>query len=354
MHRKGLTRMLNLCLIFGGMSGEHSISCVSASYVAENLDTEKYNVYKIGITKNGEWKLFDGDFEKMRDGTWYDESLKSCIISPDRSHKGILVEGKLISIDVLFPVLHGIFGEDGCIQGLFELSGIPYVGCGVAASMLGMDKVLSKLAYKDAGLLQADWIHFDDINSIPADDAAKKVEEKFSYPVFVKPANTGSSLGITKAHDRDELKNAFSIASEVDRKVLVEEFIAGHEVECAVLGNENPVASCVGEVLSAGEFYDFDSKYVDSSSKTAIPAELPEEISEKVRAEAVKAYKAIGAKGLSRADFFVTYDGRVLVNELNTLPGFTSISMYPKLWMHEGYSYSELLDRLIGLAKTEK
>ncbi len=346
--------MINVCLVFGGMSEEHGISCTSASNIAENLNPEKYNVYKIGITKDGVWKLFDGEAEKMRDGTWFDESLPSCIISPDRSHKGIIADGKLIHIDVIFPALHGKLGEDGCIQGLFELSGIPYVGCGVAASALGMDKILSKLAYDAGGLLQADWVYFEDINAVSHDDAADTVEAKFGYPVFVKPANTGSSIGITKAHDRAELKAAFSLAATIDKKVLVEEFISGREVECAVMGNEIPIASAVGEVLSAGEFYDFDSKYVDAESKTAIPAQLPKEISEKVREAAVKAYTAIGAKGLSRADFFVTDDGRVLVNELNTLPGFTSISMYPKLWIHGGYSYAELLDRLIELAKTEK
>ena len=346
--------MISVCLIFGGMSEEHDVSCTSASYIAENLNPEKYDVYKIGITKNGVWKLFDGNIEKMRDGTWFDETLPSCILSPDRSHKGIIVGGKLIHIDVIFPALHGKIGEDGCIQGLFELSGIPYVGCGVAASALGMDKVLSKLAYEACGLLQADWVYFEDINAISHDDAADEVEVKFGYPVFVKPANTGSSIGITKAHDRDELKEALTLASTIDKKVLVEEFISGHEVECAVMGNEIPIASSVGEILSAGEFYDFDSKYIDAESKTAIPAQLPKEISEKVREDAIKAYNAIGAKGLSRADFFVTDDGRVLVNELNTLPGFTSISMYPKLWIYGGYSYAELLDRLIELAKTEK
>lgn len=346
--------MINLCLVFGGMSGEHDVSCISASYVAENLNPEKYNVYRIGITKEGVWKFFEGDTAAMRDGSWYSENLPDCIISPCRGRRGIILNGKLIDIDVIFPVLHGAFGEDGCIQGLFELSGIPYVGCGVAASALGMDKVLSKLAYDAAGLLQADWIYFEDINAVSYDTAADDTERKFAYPVFVKPANTGSSIGITKAHNRDELIAAFETASKIDKKILVEEFISGHEVECAVMGNEIPVASCVGEVLSAGEFYDFDSKYTDSDSKTAIPAELPEDISEKVRALAVKAYNAIGAKGLSRADFFVADDGRILVNELNTLPGFTSISMYPKLWMQMGYSYTELLDRLIELAGTEK
>ena len=342
--------MENVCVIFGGMSCEHQVSCVSASYVCENLDKSKYNLYKIGITKSGEWKLYDGDEDKMRDGTWCNGNLPTCVLSPDRRHKGLLCGSEIIPIDVIFPVLHGAYGEDGCIQGLFELSGIPYVGCGVSASMLGMDKVLSKMAYATAGIPQADWIYFDDVTLLSDSEIYEKVETKFIYPVFVKPANTGSSIGVSKAHDREELLKAVSDASKIDKKVLVEEFIKGHEVECAVLGNKNPEASCVGEVKSAGEFYDYDSKYCDSSSETVIPADIPNEYSEKVRKEAVRAFRAIGGKGLSRADFFITDSGDVLVNELNTLPGFTSISMYPKLWINEGVSYSELLTKLIKLA----
>lgn len=342
--------MENVCVIFGGMSCEHQVSCISASYVCENLDKNKYNVYKVGITENGEWKLFSGNVEKMRDGSWKEEELPTCILSPDRSHKGLLCDGKLLSVDVIFPVLHGAYGEDGCIQGLFELSGIPYVGCGVAASMLGMDKVLSKMAYDNAGILQADWLFFEDASILDDNEICAPVEEKFQYPVFVKPANTGSSIGVSKAHDRAELVLAVREAVKIDKKVLVEEFIKGHEVECAVLGNGSPKASCVGEVKSAGEFYDYDSKYCDSASETVIPAEIPVEYSEKVRREAIRAFRAIGGKGLSRADFFITEDGKVLVNELNTLPGFTSISMYPKLWINEGVSYSELLSKLIKLA----
>ncbi len=341
--------MKNVCVIFGGMSCEHDVSCVSASYVCENLDKEKYKLYKIGITKTGQWKLFDGDTQKMREGGWEEESVP-CILSPDRSHKGLICGGEIIPVDVIFPVLHGAYGEDGAIQGLFELSGIPYVGCGVAASAIGMDKVLSKLAYAAAGIDQADWVYFENAEKMDADDLACAVEKKFSYPVFVKPANTGSSIGVSKAHDRQELKLAIAEAVKIDKKVLVEEFISGNEVECAVLGNDDPKASCIGEVMAAGEFYDYDSKYCDEASKTVIPADIDPEICERVRAEAVRAFRAIGAKGLSRADFFVTDDGRILVNELNTLPGFTSISMYPKLWIHEGISYAELLTKLIELA----
>ena len=342
--------MKNVCVIFGGMSCEHSVSCVSASFVCENLDKEKYNVYKIGITKSGEWRLFSGTVDDMRDGSWENAELPTCILSPDRGHKGLICDGKIIPVDVIFPVLHGAYGEDGAIQGLFELSGIPYVGCGVAASALGLDKVLSKMAYDTAGIPQADWLYFENAKLISPDEMCDRVEAKFEYPVFVKPANTGSSLGVSKAHDREELKNSIAEAVKIDKKVLVEEFIKGHEVECAVMGNDSPVASCIGEVKAAGEFYDFDSKYTDAASKTVIPAEIPAEYSERVRIEAIRAYRAIGAKGLSRADFFITEDGRVLVNELNTLPGFTSISMYPKLWMHEGLSYSGILDKLIELA----
>ncbi len=343
--------MKNICVIFGGMSGEHSVSCVSASYVIENLDKQKYNIYVIGITKSGAWKLFEGEPSQMREGTWEKNAEKSCILSPDRLHKGLICNNVLIPVDVIFPVLHGAYGEDGAIQGLFELSGIPYVGCGVSASALGMDKVLSKMAYETAGIPQAEWIYFEDVRGLSESEIYERVERKFSYPVFVKPANTGSSIGISKAKNRGELIGAVELARSVDYKILVEENIEGHEVECAVLGNAEPQASCVGEVLSAGEFYDFDSKYVNAESKTVIPAEISSELSERVRQEAVRAFCAIGGRGLSRADFFITKDNRILVNELNTLPGFTSISMYPKLWMHEGLTYSGLLDRLIELAE---
>ncbi len=346
--------MKRICVLFGGMSEEYDVSCVSASYVAEELDPSKYEVIKVGITKNGEWKQFLGSTQEMRDHVWEKGDCVPCILSPDRLNNGLLVQRgngfERIAVDVLFPVLHGAYGEDGCIQGLFRMSGIPFVGCSVAASALGMDKALSKMVFDTAGIPQAKWILFDDITRENPVDAAIRAEGEISYPMFVKPACTGSSIGITKAHDREELLKAFVIAAKVDSKVLVEETIVGRELECAAMGNGEPKISCVGEVLSAGEFYDYESKYFDEGSKTVIPASLTKEESDNIRTTAAKAYRALGCRGLSRCDFFLTTDGTVYINEINTLPGFTQISMFTKLWMAEGYTYSQLLDELISYA----
>lgn len=347
--------MKELCVVFGGQSPEHSISRKSVTSVLNNLDKSKYNITLIGITKNGAWYLYDGDYSKIENGDWEKEcNNKRAILSPDAADKAIIVfDGdrvEKIHPDVIFPVLHGEYGEDGTIQGLFELSCIPYVGMGVMASANAMDKTSSKIVFANAGIPQADWVV---VNS--SDDFEKKMDEienKLGYPCFVKPARTGSSVGVGKAHNRDELKCALGNAARFDRKILVEENINGHEVECAVLGNENPKAATVGEIMPTVEFYDFDAKYNDNSTKLQIPADLPEETIEKIREYAVTAFKALDGSGLSRVDFFVKYsDGSIILNELNTLPGFTNISMYPKLWGASGIEYSELLDNLIALAE---
>lgn len=345
-----------LCVIFGGKSPEHSISRKSVTSVLNNLDKDKYNINVIGITKQGEWYLYTGDYANIEGGEWeYDEAnKKKAVLSPDAGEKAVLVfDGgfvKRFNPDILFPVLHGEYGEDGTIQGLFELSGIPYVGMGVMASANSMDKFNSKIVFKHAGIPQADWVEVR-----ISDDFEKKMDEienKLGYPCFVKPARTGSSVGVGKAHNREELNSALKHASEFDRKILVEENIDGHEVECAVLGNDNPKASTVGEILPTVEFYDFDAKYNDNSTKLQIPADLPEETIEKIREYAVRAFKALDGQGLSRVDFFVkNSDGTVVLNEINTLPGFTNISMYPKLWNAMGLGYSELLDNIIELAE---
>lgn len=347
--------MKELCVVFGGQSPEHSISRKSVTSVLNNLDKSKYNITLIGITKNGAWYLYNGDYSKIENGDWEKEcNNKRAILSPDAADKAIIVfDGdrvEKIHPDVIFPVLHGEYGEDGTIQGLFELSCIPYVGMGVMASANAMDKTSSKIVFANAGIPQADWVV---VNS--SDDFEKKMDEienKLGYPCFVKPARTGSSVGVGKAHNRDELKCALGNAARFDRKILVEENINGHEVECAVLGNENPKAATVGEIMPTVEFYDFDAKYNDNSTKLQIPADLPEETIEKIREYAVTAFKALDGSGLSRVDFFVKYsDGSIILNELNTLPGFTNISMYPKLWGASGIEYSELLDNLIALAE---
>lgn len=349
-------KKLKVCVVFGGKSPEHDISCISASYVIENLDREKYKITTIGITKKGEWYLYNGKAENIRNGKWKNEKkkLKKAIISPDASQKAILVfdndKVKKIKPDIIFPVLHGEYGEDGTIQGLFELSGIRYVGMGVCASANGMDKTFSKIVFASVGIPQADWVVVNTYDMNDIDTVVEKIEKKLGYPCFVKPASTGSSVGVGKAKNRDELIDSLNVAAKFGRKILVEENIDGHEVECAVLGNNDVRASVVGEILPEVEFYDFDAKYKSNTTKLQIPADLPKEISEKIREYAVKAFKAIDGMGLSRVDFFVRYsDNSVILNEINTLPGFTSISMYPKLWEATGKKYSELLDELVML-----
>ncbi len=348
--------MKNLCVIFGGKSPEHDISRKSVTSVLNNLDKSKYNISVIGITKNGAWYLYTGDYKNIEGGEWEADSAnkKKAIISPDTSDKGVIVfDGDKISkiqLDVIFPVLHGEYGEDGTVQGLFELSGIPYVGMGVMSSANGMDKFMSKIVFQNAGIPQADWVMVNKGDDFEA--KMYEIEKKLGYPCFVKPARTGSSVGINKAHNRAELKNALEYAAKFDRKILVEENIDGHEVECAVLGNDDVKAATVGEIIPMVEFYDFDAKYNDASTKLQIPADIPKETIEKIREYAIHAFKALDGDGLSRVDFFVKHsDGSVVLNEINTLPGFTSISMYPKLWDAVGLGYSDLLDSLIELAE---
>lgn len=344
-----------LCVIFGGESPEHDISLKSVTSVLNNLNRDKYEIYTIGITKDGRWFLYDGELSKIESGDWEKErgSLKPAFIAPDAACGGIFVLDNgaytVIDIDVIFPVLHGEYGEDGTIQGLFELSHIPYVGMGVTASANAMDKTFSKIVFGAAGIPQAAWVTAEASDDFEA--KADEIEEKLGYPCFVKPARTGSSVGIGKAHDRAELIAALENAAKFDRKILIEEHIDGHEVECAVLGNSDPKAAVVGEIKPAVEYYDFDAKYVDNSTVLVIPAELPQDVTEKIREYSVRAFKALDGQGLSRVDFFVRYsDGSVVLNEVNTLPGFTNISMYPKLWDAAGVGYEELLDRLIELA----
>ena len=349
--------MKNLCVIFGGRSPEHDISRLSVTSVLNNLDKNKYNIDVIGITKKGEWYLYTGEYKNITDGSWENDiqNKKKAIISPDAGDKAIIVfeEDNRVSYiypDVVFPVLHGEYGEDGTIQGLFELADIKYVGMGVLASANAMDKLYTKIVFANAGIPQADWVEVrknDDIAS-----KMDEIEKKLGYPCFVKPSRTGSSVGVGKAHDRDELKSAIENALKFDRKVLVEENIDGHEVECSVLGNEDVKAGEVGEIVPMVEFYDFDAKYVDNSTELKIPAEIPEKTRQAIREYSIKAFKALDGQGLSRVDFFVKRDsGEIVLNEINTLPGFTNISMYPKLWEAAGVGYSDLLDSLIELAQ---
>lgn len=350
-----------IAVIFGGKSSEHEISRISASYVISQIPDDEYEIITIGITKKGKWMLFSGETSEIADGSWENNpSNKSAFISPDSSIGGIVVitagSCRIIKLDVIFPVLHGKNGEDGTIQGLFELSGIPYVGCGVLASADCMDKVVTNIMFDYIGIDQAafTWFYASDYKKSPQ-KCIEKVEKSLpSYPVFVKPANAGSSVGVSKASSREELIKAINIAVKEDSKILVEECIVGSEVECAVLGNDEPVASIPGQIAPASEFYDYDAKYNNPSSQLFIPAKISDDLIYKVRVTALKAYRALGCTGLSRVDFFVTDDGRILLNEINTLPGFTSISMYPKLMAACDIEGKSLIKKLIDLALERK
>ncbi len=350
-------RKLNVCVLFGGISPEHEVSLRSAESVLNNMDPEKYNIFPVGITKEGDWILYGGkDYSMLPSMQWQDcPNNRRATISPVRGQGLLTFEGDCVVrelIDVVFPVLHGENGEDGAMQGLLQLAGIPYVGPHVSASAVAMDKTLTKLVIDSAGVTQAAWllVRNSDLQNHMV-EMLSKVEEKFSYPVFVKPAGTGSSVGVSKASNRDELRDALLQAGIYDEKILVEEFIDGREVEVAVMGNSSPVASVVGEIDSGAEFYDYDAKYITDTSVAYIPARISEEVAEELREQAVKVYTAIGCQGLSRVDFFVTREGdRVVFNEINTLPGFTSISMYPKLFAASGIAYNELIDQLLQLA----
>ncbi len=344
-----------IVVLFGGQSSEHLVSCMSAANVIGQIDTSRYELLLIGITEEGHWLKADS-LEDVRTGAWK-ESTTEAIISPDAtSHSVVLTEqgtSRNVPVDVVFPVLHGPYGEDGTVQGLLELAKIPYVGCGVLSSAVSMDKLYTKLIVDTLDIRQARYVPVMVWKFQKDPDAIiRQIEEKFSYPVFVKPSNAGSSRGITKAGNRQELLAGLEEAARHDRKILVEETITGHEVECAVLGGgQKPVASSgVGEILAAAEFYDYEAKYFNEQSRTVIGPELPGDSAERVRKAAERIFNAVDGYGLARVDFFVTDGGEVVFNEINTLPGFTSISMYPMLWEAAGISKKELIDRLITLA----
>lgn len=348
---------LNVCVLFGGISPEHEVSLRSAESVLSNIDKEKYTVIAVGIKKDGQWILFNSDdYSLLPDGSW-ENHPDNCqaFLSPVRGQGLVCLQNGTYScrsVDVVFPVLHGENGEDGAMQGLLQMAGIPFVGSHLAESAVSMDKTLTKLVADNASIPQAAWLLVNRRDlSTRLDAIVAKIEERFTYPIFVKPAGTGSSVGVSKAANREKLVEALHFAGKYDDKILVEEFIHGREVEVAVLGNANPVASICGEIDSGVEFYDYEAKYVTNTSVAYIPARISEEVAEQVRELAVKLYTAIGAKGLSRVDFFVTFEGeRVVFNEINTLPGFTSISMYPKLFCASGIEYPDLIDRLLTLA----
>ena len=367
-------------VIFGGRSAEHQVSLVSAASVINALDKTKYDVIPIGITQEGKWLSSPDAVHLLKSGDQLTSKPES-ILLPDPKYRGLeeinpqspqaLPAGRQAarqsgnlaqiresqSIDVIFPVLHGTFGEDGTVQGLFELADIAYVGAGVLGSSVGMDKVVTKQLCEQAGIPVTPYLWFlmkefeRKSRSIIA-----SIEKKFRYPCFVKPANMGSSVGISKAHNRKELRRAIKDAAEYDRKILVERGIENaREIELSVLGNDEPIASVPGEIVSSNEFYDYDAKYVDGKSTEIIPAKLPRGVIRKLQQYAVRTFTAIDCSGMARVDFLVArYSNKIYMNEINTIPGFTSISMYPKLWEASGIAYAELLDRLIELALSRR
>lgn len=343
-------------VLFGGVSSEHEVSLNSAKSVIDNIPRDRYDVLPMGITSDGSFYLYSGDIADLPEDKWLADpsKLESAVISCDRAHHGIIhtATGEVEHVDAVFPVLHGMNGEDGTIQGLLTIAGIPFVGCNAEASAVCMDKAVTNALADFYGIPQAKWTAFDR-HAYAADKALllKTAADKLGFPIFVKPANTGSSVGVTKVCSFDELAPACEKAFEFDKKIVLEEGIDGVEIECAVLGNEEPIASVVGEIVPCNDFYDYDAKYFAGDSELHIPARLPEEKLEAVRAAAVNAFRSFGCSGLTRVDFFVRRsDGEILLNEPNTIPGFTEISMYPKLFAASGIPYPELLDKLINYA----
>lgn len=348
---------IRVAVVFGGKSNEHDVSVVSAAHVINSIPKDKYDVVCIGITKKGHWVKYIGDVQDIPNHKWetHPDNVP-CVLSPDPIDKGFLAirqdnTVQHVKVDVIFPVLHGKNGEDGTIQGLFEMAEIPYVGCDLISSANCMDKALTHTVLEANGIKTAKWTSMLISEMQNLDEKCAEMEQKLEYPMFVKPANCGSSVGISKVKNLEELKAGIKFAFAHDKKVVVEQGVVGMECECAVMGNDEPFVSTVGEVCSAnGELYDYDAKYNNAESKTVIPARTSSENIENIRTAALKAYKAMGCSGLARVDFFLCDDGTVVLNEINTLPGHTSISMYPQLMQYEGISCEEQEDRLIKLA----
>jgi D-alanine-D-alanine ligase len=343
----------NIVVIMGGRSSEHDVSLVSARTVINNINTDKYNIIMVGITKDGQWKLIDR-LSRIEDGSWV-KSRSRASICPDTGRNELCIirneRVEYINVDVVFPVLHGMNGEDGTLQGLLELAGIPYVGCGVLSSACSMDKFYTKIIVDALGIRQAKFVGVFRSELKDMDKVIAKVEKEFDYPVFVKPSKAGSSQGVSMVQNREELIEALVLAAKHDNKILVEEMIKGRELECAVLGSLHAQASGVGEILAADTFYSYDAKYNNEDSKTIVHPDLPEGKEDEIREKAVEIFKALDGYGLARVDFFLTDDtNEVVFNEINTLPGFTSISMYPMLWRAKGLDTKELVQKLIDLA----
>lgn len=348
---------LQVAVIFGGRSGEHEVSLASARSVIENLDPARYDVTLVGITKDGRWLLPDDGARALTEGLTQLEGSRALLPADYGSRVLLRTDGSrlesALAVDVAFPVLHGPYGEDGTVQGLLELAGVPYVGAGVLGSAVAMDKVMMKTLFRAAGLPVADFVPVRKVDwqTEPA-AVAQRLAQQIGFPCFVKPANLGSSVGISKVHGPQELTAALDLAAEYDTRLIVERSVENaREIECSVLGNHAPEVSVPGEIIPCDEFYSYRAKYVDEGSQLIIPAELPEAVAQQVRELSAAAFEATDCAGMARVDFLVTRDDhRVFVSEINTIPGFTRISMYPKLWEASGLPYPRLLDRLIELA----
>ena len=344
----------NLVVLFGGQSSEHVVSCMSVLNVAANIDRELYNVYLVGITEEGRWLFVDSEKE-IEDESWRKKEV-SAFLSPDATEKCLFIlrDGGMekLPVDVVFPVLHGLYGEDGTVQGLLELAKIPYVGCGVLSSAVSMDKLSTKILVSSLGIRQAAYVPVMKEELSDMDRVVSRIEQAFPYPVFVKPSNAGSSRGVSRADNRKMLVDGLLEAARNDRRILVEEAIVGHEIETAVYGGgtEEIRVSGVGEILAAADFYDFEAKYYNEESRTVIDPELPEGAAQRVREAAEKIFRVVDGYGIARVDFFVKEDGTVVFNEINTMPGFTAISMYPMLWEARGISKKQLVNDLISHA----
>jgi D-alanine-D-alanine ligase len=350
--------MVRIGILFGGRSSEHEVSLVSAASIMQALAPDRYEIHQIGIAKDGAWYYGGNAHEYLMNEGANLPVPAECILPPDPRIGGLLVREadggwRPQPLDVVFPVLHGTYGEDGTIQGLLELADLPYVGSGVLGSSVGMDKVIQKVLHRQAGLKVVDFDWFTGTQyKHDAEALCSRIESNLGYPVFVKPPNLGSSVGISKAATREQLKEAIELALGYDTKVIIERAVQdAREIEVAVLGNETTFASMPGEIIPCNEFYDYDAKYVDNDSRIVIPAELPAELAERIRVMAREGFHAAGCEGMARVDFFLSRGtGELFINEVNTIPGFTSISMYAKMMEHSGIGYCSLLDRLVALA----
>ncbi len=347
-----MKRKLRVAILFGGRSAEHEISLLSAKNIVEAMDKKKYEAILVGISKKGEWSLIKPLPKRWPKSIPSNKASKGIVLAPGSKMTPLVqLAGRksAVAVDVIFPVLHGPFGEDGTVQGLFKLANMPFVGASVLGSAVGMDKDVMKRLLRDAGIRAAGFVVLE--RYVLLESAFEDLQHRLGLPFFIKPANLGSSVGINKVHDKEQFGRAAREAFRYDSKILAEEYIQGREIECSVLGNEYPIASVPGEIITRHEFYSYEAKYLDEKGASLeVPAKLPAEVAKEIQEISIKTFKALCCEGMARVDFFLRNDSEVIVNEINTIPGFTKISMYPKLWEASGISYPELIDRLIQLA----